>query len=221
MVRNPWVWPAPMNKIACTSLGEMANQTVVRSVHNSDHGDFASVASFGGNLKAGDSSPLVSPTTIISMSRGQFNVDVAVTFGVLLTNADNTNAYVIPCKVSHVDDSTIVVRGSRSKPSAAGGSKLDLSISKADFRSLFSKNLCEGFYVSILRKVVEMVSIPITVVTPGTLTPIVEMTNDGFQTVGKKKKGKCKSINGGQTGGHLVKQNVRKWTSNKRRNAVI
>ncbi|GKD10867.1 zinc knuckle CX2CX4HX4C containing protein [Tanacetum coccineum] len=39
---------------------------------------------------------------------------------------------------------------------------------------------------------------------------IVEKTNDGFQTVGKKKKkGKSKSTNGGQFGGHSVKQNVR------------
>nr|GEW59946.1 hypothetical protein [Tanacetum cinerariifolium] len=41
-------------------------------------------------------------------------------------------------------------------------------------------------------------------------TPIVEKTNDGFQTVRKKKKkGKSKSTNGGQFGGHSVKQNVR------------
>ncbi|GJS48453.1 hypothetical protein Tco_0598574 [Tanacetum coccineum] len=54
------------------------------------------------------------------------------------------------------------------------------------------------------------VSIPITVVTPVVPTPIVKMTNDGFQTVGKKKeKGKSKSINDGQIGGHSVKQNVR------------
>ncbi|GJQ92608.1 hypothetical protein Tco_0003747 [Tanacetum coccineum] len=50
------------------------------------------------------------------------------------------------------------------------------------------------------------VSIPFTVVTSNVLTPTVEKTNDGFQTVGKKqKKGKSKSINGG----HLVKQNIR------------
>ncbi|GKE60612.1 hypothetical protein Tco_1510979, partial [Tanacetum coccineum] len=38
-------------------------------------------------------------------------------------------------------------------------------------------------------------------------TPTVEKTNDGFQTVGKKKKkkGKSKSTNGG----HPVKQTVR------------
>ncbi|GJV82838.1 zinc knuckle CX2CX4HX4C containing protein [Tanacetum coccineum] len=54
------------------------------------------------------------------------------------------------------------------------------------------------------------VSIPITVVTPNVPTPTVEMTNDGFQTVRKKKKkGKSKSINGGQIGGHSVKLNVR------------
>ncbi|GKC32759.1 zinc knuckle CX2CX4HX4C containing protein [Tanacetum coccineum] len=39
-------------------------------------------------------------------------------------------------------------------------------------------------------------------------TPIVEKTNDGFQTVGKNK-GKYKSTNGGQFGGHSFKQNVR------------
>ncbi|GJX54307.1 hypothetical protein Tco_0282676 [Tanacetum coccineum] len=57
---------------------------------------------------------------------------------------------------------------------------------------------------------IETVSIPITVVTPNVPTPTVEMTNDEFQTVGKKKKkGKSKSTNGGQFGGHSVKQNVR------------
>ncbi|GJV94793.1 hypothetical protein Tco_1546370 [Tanacetum coccineum] len=33
-----------------------------------------------------------------------------------------------------------------------------------------------------------MSSVPITVVTPNAPTPTVEMTNDGFQTVGKKKE---------------------------------
>ncbi|GJY87161.1 hypothetical protein Tco_0501789 [Tanacetum coccineum] len=54
------------------------------------------------------------------------------------------------------------------------------------------------------------VSIPITVVTPNVPTPTVEMTNDGFETVGKKKKkGKSKATNDGQSGGHSLKQNVR------------
>ncbi|GKE42531.1 zinc knuckle CX2CX4HX4C containing protein [Tanacetum coccineum] len=48
--------------------------------------------------------------------------------------------------------------GSQPKPSAAGGSKLDPSISKANLRSLFLENLCEGVNVSIPRKVVETVS---------------------------------------------------------------
>ncbi|GJY82903.1 hypothetical protein Tco_0496279 [Tanacetum coccineum] len=51
-----------------------------------------------------------------------------------------------------------VAGGSRSKPSAAGGTKLDPSISNANFRSLFSENLCEGVNVSIQRKVVETIS---------------------------------------------------------------
>ncbi|GJS66843.1 zinc knuckle CX2CX4HX4C containing protein [Tanacetum coccineum] len=54
------------------------------------------------------------------------------------------------------------------------------------------------------------VSIPPTVVTSNVATPTVGKTNDGFQTVGKKKKkGKSKSTNGGQFGGHSIKQTVR------------
>ncbi|GJT01690.1 zinc knuckle CX2CX4HX4C containing protein [Tanacetum coccineum] len=49
------------------------------------------------------------------------------------------------------------------------------------------------------------VSILITGVTSNVPTPTVKMTNDGFQTVGKKKKGKFKSTNGGQIEGHSVK----------------
>ncbi|GKB01160.1 zinc knuckle CX2CX4HX4C containing protein [Tanacetum coccineum] len=48
------------------------------------------------------------------------------------------------------------------------------------------------------------VSIP-----PSVDTPVVEKTNDGFQIVGKDKKSKFKSTNGGQFGGHSVKQNIR------------
>ncbi|GJT07614.1 zinc knuckle CX2CX4HX4C containing protein [Tanacetum coccineum] len=53
------------------------------------------------------------------------------------------------------------------------------------------------------------VSSPPTVVTSNIVTSIVEKTNDGFQTVGKKKKGKSKSTNGGQFVGLSVKQNLR------------
>ncbi|GJV18899.1 hypothetical protein Tco_1367919 [Tanacetum coccineum] len=201
MVRNPCVWPVPMNKMACTPLGEMANQTVVGSVHNSDHGAFASSASCGGSLKASYSSPLVSSSAIINMSRGQFNVDVAATFRVSLTNVGDLDVLIkdieagnheellsgmtnnkseaamdalvlLWLKNLNVDESPIVQSvsikdklgsyitvavGSRQKPSTSRGSKLDPSISKAKFRSLFSENLCEGVYVSIPRKVVETV----------------------------------------------------------------
>ncbi|GJX46660.1 hypothetical protein Tco_0271850 [Tanacetum coccineum] len=49
------------------------------------------------------------------------------------------------------------------------------------------------------------------VATSNVVNPIVEKTNDGFQTVGKKKKrkGKSKSTNGGQFAGPPVKPNVR------------
>ncbi|GKE38894.1 zinc knuckle CX2CX4HX4C containing protein, partial [Tanacetum coccineum] len=64
------------------------------------------------------------------------------------------------------------------------------------------------------------VSIP-----PSVDTHIVEKTNDGFQTVGKKKKkSKSKSTNGGQFGGHSVKQNIRyepKATANVQKKGAI
>ncbi|GJR00249.1 zinc knuckle CX2CX4HX4C containing protein [Tanacetum coccineum] len=52
---------------------------------------------------------------------------------------------------------------------------------------------------------------PSIVTTSNVVTPTVEKTNDGFQTVGKKKnrKGKSKSTNGGQFAGPLIKQHVR------------
>ncbi|GJS91256.1 hypothetical protein Tco_0773892 [Tanacetum coccineum] len=54
------------------------------------------------------------------------------------------------------------------------------------------------------------VTVPPKVVTPTIVTPIVENPNDGFQTMGKKKKkGKSESTNGGHFGGHSVKQTVR------------
>ncbi|GJZ21132.1 putative reverse transcriptase domain-containing protein [Tanacetum coccineum] len=56
----------------------------------------------------------------------------------------------------------------------------------------------------------KVVSPPI-VATSNVVTPNAEKTNDGFQTVGKKKKrkGKSKSTNGGQFTGPSVKHNVR------------
>ncbi|GJR43014.1 zinc knuckle CX2CX4HX4C containing protein [Tanacetum coccineum] len=56
----------------------------------------------------------------------------------------------------------------------------------------------------------KVVSPPI-VATSNVVTPNAEKSNDGFQTVGKKKKrkGKSKSTNGGQLTGPSVKHNVR------------
>ncbi|GJU27727.1 zinc knuckle CX2CX4HX4C containing protein [Tanacetum coccineum] len=65
-------------------------------------------------------------------------------------------------------------------------------------------NLCKIFG-HVLDHYAKKVLVPSIVVTPN-----VEKTHDGFQTVGKKKKkGKSKSTNGGQFGGHSVKQTVR------------
>ncbi|GKB03951.1 zinc knuckle CX2CX4HX4C containing protein [Tanacetum coccineum] len=56
----------------------------------------------------------------------------------------------------------------------------------------------------------KMMSPPI-VATSNVVTSYAEKTNDGFQTVGKKKKRKCKSksTNGGQFTGPSIKHNVR------------
>nr|GEU68052.1 RNA-directed DNA polymerase, eukaryota, reverse transcriptase zinc-binding domain protein [Tanacetum cinerariifolium] len=52
---------------------------------------------------------------------------------------------------------------------------------------------------------------PAIVITSNVVTPTVEKTNDGFQTVSKKKKkkGKFNSTNGGQFTGPSIKQNIR------------
>nr|GEZ41987.1 hypothetical protein [Tanacetum cinerariifolium] len=159
-----------------------------------DQGAGASNASCDGSPKASNSSPLVSPTANINMPRGLYNVDVAATFGVSLTNVGDFDVLI---KDIEADDSTIV--------DALVAENLNVDESRI---VLLWKRLVPDLL--ILCMVISFVSIPITVVTPVVPTPIVEMTNDGFQTVGKKKKkSKSKSINRGQIGGHSVKQNVR------------
>nr|GEY66014.1 hypothetical protein [Tanacetum cinerariifolium] len=200
----------------------------------------ASGASCDGSSKVSNYSPLVSPTITINMPRGLYNINVAATFGVLLTTisdlymltkdieagkhdellsgmindkrmavmdalgaicdsvqAENNNTNVIPCKVSHVDDLTIV----------------DTLVAKNLNRKGHDQNQVqqEGQnWIKVYQRQT-FVSIPIIVITPNVPTPTVAMTNDGFQTMGKKKKkGTSKSTNSGQTGGHSVKQNLRK-----------
>ncbi|GJR44363.1 hypothetical protein Tco_1312466 [Tanacetum coccineum] len=69
---------------------------------------------------------------------------------------------VTPGMVSHIDDIVQSV-SIQDKPSsyvgAAGGSTPEPSKTKANFRSLYSENLCEGVNYSIPRKVVETVKI--------------------------------------------------------------
>ncbi|GJR64666.1 hypothetical protein Tco_0010731 [Tanacetum coccineum] len=217
MVRNPCVWLAPMNKMAGTPLGEMDDQTVVGSVHNSDHGAFASGDSCGGSLKMSDSSPLVSHTTTINMSRAgnheellsrmTNNMREAVMDALVamcdLVQADNTNADASPCKVLHVDDSTIVEYGISIIVSQIGKHiMLDSYTSSMCIdswgRSSFGHCLIEINAEDVLKESLTIgvpiiedtshvhdhcpknVSIPIIVVTLVVPTPIVEMTNDGF-----------------------------------------
>nr|GEY23787.1 hypothetical protein [Tanacetum cinerariifolium] len=171
MVRNPCVLPAPMNKMVGTLLVEMADQTVMGSVHNLDHGAFASSYSYGGSLKVSDTSALVSSTPIINMSRAGNHEELLSEMTNNMREAAMDALVLLWLKNLNVDKSPIVqsisiqdkpgsyiatTGGSRPKLSVVGGSKLNPSISKAKFRSLFSKNLCEGVYVSIPRNVVEM-----------------------------------------------------------------
>ncbi|GJY05559.1 hypothetical protein Tco_0371499, partial [Tanacetum coccineum] len=66
-----------------------SNKLNVREGTAGNHGAIASGALCDGSQKASNSSPLVSPTAIINMPRGQYNVDVAATFGVPLTTVSD------------------------------------------------------------------------------------------------------------------------------------
>nr|GEY54700.1 zinc knuckle CX2CX4HX4C [Tanacetum cinerariifolium] len=254
-----------------------------------------------------NSSPLVSSSTIINVPRKLNSIDVAATFGVPLSTANRNNAYVIPCKVSHeddsinlnVDESTIpsdpIVQSmgintkSTSYAGDAGASAKEQRKVNSNFRTLVADPIFDGVNVFIPREVVrkkspiilkkwstntrllkeKLTRIPIwvklhdvpiqvfeedgisliatfigkpvmldsytssmcneswgrssfarclikvmtppIVTTSNVITHTIRKTNDGFQTVSKKKKskGKSKSTNAGQFTGPSVKQNVR------------
>ncbi|GJT66348.1 zinc knuckle CX2CX4HX4C containing protein [Tanacetum coccineum] len=85
--------------------------------------------------------------------------------------------------------------------------KVNLKVDLLDVVTIGIPSLSgDGFTKETIR-----VASPSIVTTPNVVTPTVEKTNDGFQTVGKKKnrKGRSKSTNGGQFAGPLVKQHVR------------
>ncbi|GKB28451.1 hypothetical protein Tco_0867852 [Tanacetum coccineum] len=73
------------------------------------------------------------------------------------------NVNAIPCKISHVDEATIVYLVSiqpmaNSYVGDAGVSILDPSKPKENFQFLPSENICDGVQFSIPRKIVETVS---------------------------------------------------------------
>ncbi|GJX03214.1 putative reverse transcriptase domain-containing protein [Tanacetum coccineum] len=216
MVRNPCVWHVPMNKMAGTPLGEMADQTIMGTIHNSDHAAFASGYSCGGSLKASDNSALVSPTPIINMSRAGNHEELLSGMTNNMHEVAVDALVLLWLKNLIVDESPIVqsvsiqdkpgsyiaaAGGSRPKPSATGGSKLDLTcyvrllyLLNVWGRSSFARCLIEINAKDILKEsltigvhliedtgfTIKTVLIPITVVTPVVHAPIVEMTNDGF-----------------------------------------
>nr|GEX14864.1 hypothetical protein [Tanacetum cinerariifolium] len=110
---------------------------------------------------------------------------------------------------------------------AAGASAKDQPKVNSNFHTLVADPVFDGVNISIPRKIVEKADL-VDVVTIGILSlygdgftkettsmnggsPDVIYTNNGFQTVGKKKKRKCKSksTNGDQFASSSVKQNVR------------
>ncbi|GJR58549.1 hypothetical protein Tco_1500711 [Tanacetum coccineum] len=119
----------------------------------------------------------------------------------------------IPSKVTHSDpivQSVDINTKSTSYVRVAGASAKDLPKVNSNFHPLVADPLFDGVNISIPCKVVEKVASPPIVATSNIVTPTVEKTNDDFQTMDKKKKkGKSKSINGGQFAGLVVKQTVR------------
>nr|GEW57109.1 hypothetical protein [Tanacetum cinerariifolium] len=86
-----------------------------------------------------------------------------------------------------------------------------IQVFKEDGKSSFAWCLIEVNSEADLVDVVTIGGESPIVTTSNVVTLTVEKTNDGFQTVGKKKKrkGKSKSTNSGQFVGPLVKHNVR------------
>ncbi|GKA02748.1 hypothetical protein Tco_0675529 [Tanacetum coccineum] len=147
------------------------------------------------------------------------NLSVARNVG-NMNHVDKTSA---PSHKSPIVQSVDINTKLTSYARAAGASAKDQPKVNSNFRPFVADPVFNGVNISIPRKVVEkildclkkncpkkMVCPPI-VVTSNVVAPTVEKTNDGFQTVGKKKnrKGKSKSTNGGQFAGPSVKPNVR------------
>ncbi|GJY41073.1 hypothetical protein Tco_0428343 [Tanacetum coccineum] len=122
--------------------------------------------------------------------------------------ADNTNADVIPCKVSHVDDLTNLNIDESTMPNDPIVQSVDINTKSTSYAGAAGASAKDQPKDHCPKKVVS----PSIVSTTNVVTfPTVEKINDGFQTVGKKKKrkGKSKSTNVGQFAGPSIKPNVR------------
>ncbi|GKC22950.1 zinc knuckle CX2CX4HX4C containing protein [Tanacetum coccineum] len=154
---------------------------------------------------------------------------------------DRNNADVIPCKVSYADDSINLNVDESTIPSGSAKDQPNINsnfrtlvadpvfdgVNISIPRKVVEKRLVlEGGPWLIRKSPIilkkwsmdtrllkeELTRIPIWVKLHDVPIQVFEeMTNDGFQTVGKKKKrkGKSKSTNGGQFTGPSVKHNVR------------
>nr|GEU41172.1 hypothetical protein [Tanacetum cinerariifolium] len=82
--------------------------------------------------------------------------------------------------------------------------------SKADLVDVVTIGIPSLYEDGFTKETIRVMSPPIVTIS-NVVTPTIEKTNDGFQTVSKKKKrkGKSKSTNGGQFADPSVKQNIR------------
>nr|GEW95238.1 hypothetical protein [Tanacetum cinerariifolium] len=153
-------------------------------------GDGASIAACDGSPKMSNSSPLGIEAgkhdELLSAMTNDEHMEIIDALGAICNSiqAENTNADVIPCKVSHIDDSTIVdalvaknlnvdkssmpsdptVQSmdintkSTSYAGAAGASAKDQPKVNFNFRPLMVYPVFDGVKISIPRKVVKKVS---------------------------------------------------------------
>ncbi|GKA56702.1 hypothetical protein Tco_0755774 [Tanacetum coccineum] len=195
-----------------TYLAASSGDDVSRvSPHVGNNGDGSSYVhnegiSFGdgaarvGSPKVSTSSPLVSPSSIINVPRELYSIDVAATFRVPLTTVGDLQKLINDMMAVNYDEllSELTNEDVWEILGSIGiliCNSIKVARTNADGIPCWFRG-CSGGCPLVDRKsrfIQEMVD-------DLGVTPNAEKTNDGFQTVGKKKKrkSKSKSTNGGQ-----------------------
>nr|GEU86072.1 reverse transcriptase domain, reverse transcriptase zinc-binding domain protein [Tanacetum cinerariifolium] len=233
---------------AATVKSSMINETNIEALFGVKCISQNDIDAFSMNVKEGKYVEILS--TLFSNEIDDV-VDAIESIGKKL---DNSNLNVTKQVVEPTQDDPIVrdVNINTNSTSYAGAAGASGASAKEqpkvsfNFRHFMNDPVFEGVNISIPRKVVEKVSLPLTgmislrkrsvprcdvcmifgqvhdncstkmvspliVTTSSVDAPTVEVSNDGFQTVGKKKKrkGKSKFTNGGQFADPSLKQTVR------------